>query len=163
MIGRVERVRGEARSHRDEIVRERGLRIADLEECWMLAARRASVTTHSPSISSGPCLGGLLSRALLARGRLLVREGLVPAAALAAARGLALLRLLHRRLERGHEVDHGRLGLRLWRLDDLALLDLGLDELHDGLLVLVLELARLELHRHHADEVLGHLYLGRTH
>src|SRR6266545_6853527 len=124
----------------------------------MLAARRARVTTHSPSISSGPCLGGLLSRALLARAWLLATdERLVAATGLAAACGLALLRLLDRRLECGHEVHDGRLGLRLGRLDDLALFDLGLDDLHESLLVFILELVGLELHRHHADEVLGHL------
>src|SRR5688500_9804826 len=130
----------------------------------MLAARRARVTTHSPSISSGPCLGRLLPRALLARGRLLgSRERLVAASALATARGLALLRLLDRRLERGHEVDDRGLGLRLGGFDDLALLDLGLDDLHDRLLVFVLELVRLELHRHHADEVLGRLQRSEAH
>src|SRR6185503_10629985 len=131
MIGGVERVCREARPHGCEIPRQRSVRARDLEESWMLAARRARITTHSPSISSGPCLRRFLSRALLARRGLLACERLVATAAFAAARDLALLCLLDGRLERGHEVHDGRFGLRLWRLDDLALLHLGLDDLHE--------------------------------
>src|SRR6185503_12985667 len=71
MIGGVERVCREARPHGCEIPRQRSVRARDLEESWMLAARRARITTHSPSISSGPCLRRFLSRALLARRGLL--------------------------------------------------------------------------------------------
>src|SRR5207245_2049900 len=78
--------------------------------------------------SPNATLRGLLA-SLLRRGRLLVHQRLVAAALRTRASLLGLLRLLDARLERGHEVDHGGLGLRLGRLHDLALLDLRLDEL----------------------------------
>src|SRR4029079_19573170 len=106
---------------------------------------------------------GRLAALFLGCGRgLLVHERLVPAARAACGSLLALLGLLDARLQRGHEVDDRGLGLRLSRSDDLALLDLGLDELEDGLLVLFLVFVGLELRRPHADEVLGLLQLCRA-
>src|ERR1700737_1210614 len=95
---------------------------------------------------------GRLAALVLGRARgLLVNERLVPAAAAASGSLSALLGFLDARLQGGHEVDDRCLGLGLRGSDDLALLDLRLDELEDGLLVLVLVLIGFELRRHHPD------------
>src|SRR5439155_22889544 len=87
---------------------------------------------------------GCLAAFFLRRGgrRFLVYERLLTTTSRAAGGELALLRLLDARLERRHEVDDRRLGLRLRSGVDIALLDLRLDELERVILVLIGVLGR---------------------
>ena len=66
-------------------------------------------------------------------------------------------------LQTRHQVDHigGLFLLRLLHLDLLPL-QLGVDDLHQVVLVLVRVLLGLELARHCRHELLGHLQLGGT-
>ena len=65
------------------------------------------------------------------------------------------------RLEHRHQVDQLAAGRRRLGLDDLATLDLGLDDLLERGAVLVAVLGRVELAGHRRDELLRHRPLGR--
>src|SRR5438034_1683770 len=112
--------------------------------------RQPSPPTRLDPNALDPPSGGFTTRPLRFRRRCFL-----------AARGPALLGRLDRRTQRFHQV-HDLGGLRRrWRLDDLAV-DLGLDDAHHRLAVLVLVALRLEAVRQALDERLGHPQLFRV-
>src|SRR5947208_6238493 len=122
------------------------------------ASRRASFTSSRRCGLMTATTSFIAPAARLSGGGLLLPRARLPGGR---RRRRSLLRLLHARLQRLHEVDDLRL-LGLGHVLDLAAVDLGLDDVLQGLPVLVLELLGLEVVGEVLDEALRHLDLLRA-